>query len=240
MNQKVRNMLESMYGSIMQKCQDPLKSWDYFIEFLAADNSPHLFHQINHKFEWFFENHDFAEDIMRIYDFKLLRSDYYDHLGEIYMDKVASKNGEANKAIRLSPASLDKIVSKMAIPRPKNLLKILDPGSESGRFLMAVHKRVPSAMLFGAEPDIRLARIAITNFAIHNIPGFILNADRRIHNIDISTEDGRQNWRFANQWHSCTDKLKPLNNRSNSTQNSQKRQMKNLKNDILPQNAKMD
>ena len=96
-------------------------------------------------------------------------------------------------------------------------MNILDPAVGSGRLLMAAYKRAPHARLFGVDIDLRLVRIAFANFTIHKIPGYLLHADSLCHEIDIATEDGRNNWQHANRWYSCMDKLTPLSKSQNNT-----------------------
>ena len=64
-------------------------------------------------------------------------------------------------------------------------------------------------LFFGVDSDLRLLRIAATNFYVHNIQGYLLHADGLIHETDISSEDGKYNWQFANSWYSNMDKLRP-------------------------------
>ena len=82
---------------------------------------------------------------------------------------------------------------------------------------MAVYKRCPNGSLFGVDNDINLIRIALANFLIHDIPGHLLYADMNRYEIDISKENGKYNWQFANQWNSQQDKLKPVETILSST-----------------------
>jgi type I restriction-modification system DNA methylase subunit len=210
MKQEVRTMLEGMYDLFTAKFQDPAKSWDRLIEFLAVDNCGQFLCQLDHKFEWLFEDSNLAKTVMKTYNPNLLRSDYYDHLGEMYLEKVVSKDQAIRKGMFLTPMSVADAMARMTIPESKEPINILDPAVGSGRLLMAAYKRAPSAGLFGVDVDLGLVRIALTNFAIHKIPGYLLHADSLCHETDIATEHGKSNWMYANRWYSCMDKLAPL------------------------------
>ena len=214
MKKEVRDMLETMYGVLNRKFNDSVKAWDSLVEFLAADNCAPLLYQLDHKFEWLFEDSRLAEELMKTYDVQLLRSDYYDHLGEMYLEKIVSTTEAARKGLFLTPMNVAETMAAMTVGESKEPLKILDPAVGTGRLLMAAHKRAPNSMLFGVDLDLRALRIAFTNFAIHNISAYLLNADSLLHEIDISKEEGRRNWRYANRWYSCTDKLNPASKES--------------------------
>ena len=104
-----------------------------------------------------------------------------------------------------------KMTASMTIGETDKPVNVLDPVVGTGRLLMAAHKQAPNANLFGVDLDQRMVRIAFTNFAIHDISGYLLNADSLQHETDISTENGLYNWRFANRWNSNLDDLKPIN-----------------------------
>lgn len=210
-------MLERMYDLFTGKFYDPVKSWDRLIEFLAVDNCGPLLYQLDHKFEWLFQDSKLAEAVMKTYDPKLLRSDYYDHLGEMYLDKIVSKHEANRKGMFLTPMELADAMARMTIPETQRPMNILDPAVGSGRLLMAAYKRAPHARLFGVDIDLRSVRIAFANFTIHKIPGYLLHADSLWHETDIGTQDGRDNWQYANRWYSCMDKLTPLSKSQNNT-----------------------
>ena len=46
---------------------------------------------MSQKFEWFFEDSRMMYGIQKTYKPKLLRSDYYDHLGEMYQKTMKSE-----------------------------------------------------------------------------------------------------------------------------------------------------
>ena len=212
MNPNVRSMLEDIYGAFKKKFQNPGKSWDYFIDFLAGDNYAPLILQFNHKFEWLFQEKDITKAILEHYDPLLLESDYHDHLGDMYMEHFPGKsNGHiANSAFmtkNIEELLKDSIKEKQAQPR-----SILDAHAGTGRFLMYIHQSLPNCRLFGIESNLRIMRIALINMAIHEIPVCLLHADIAKHAYDIANEDGYYNWQYANNWYSCMDKLKPLNN----------------------------
>lgn len=208
-----------MHDIISVKVNDPLKSWDRFIEFLAADNSASIYHQLRNDLEWFIGNEPLATNLMKIYNPKLLKSDYYDHLGEIYTEKVISNNYAKKMGIFLTPKHVADTMAMMTIGETDKTVKVLDPAVGSGRLLMAAYKVAPNSHLFGVDIDIRLLRIAMTNFAIHDISGYFLNADSLKHETDISTEAGRSNWKYMNKWYSQFEHLIESNKSQNYSLN---------------------
>ena len=209
MDQKVRTMLEQLFLIFIDKYPDPLNAWDKLIEFIAIDNHSPLFSELDYNFQWFYQNKEFIESVMSIYDSNLLKDDYYDHLGEMFYDKIVSKG--------LVESTNDYLINqdKAQLLIPQKLRNthipntVFDPAVGSGRLLMAVYQVSPKAILCGVDSDIRLLRIAYTNLLIHNIPGYLLHADESKHETDISTREGMYNWRYYNKWHSCMNKLLP-------------------------------
>jgi len=209
MEKEVRGMLEDMYAVLNEKYNDPIKSWDSLIELIAIDNCAALIFQINHKLQWIYQDRKLADEIKNTYDSELLRSDFYDHLGEMYLEKIVSKEG-AKEGIYLTPMNYVNKRAQMLIEKTKMKLKILDPTARTGRQLMASYKRAPNSLFFGADTDLRALRIAFTNLAIHGIKGYLLHADCFKHELDLANDDGWYNWQYSNKWYSCMDKLKPI------------------------------
>ena len=218
MNQDVRRMLERMYSLLSSKFHDPVKAWDSLIEVLAVDNCGGLIFQLDHKFEWLFEDVSFARRLIKTYDSELLRSDYYDHLGEMYLEKVVDKKKAQGKGLYLMPMPDTETAAVVNVIETDKTRTILDPAVATGRLLMAVHKMTPNSKLFGVDVDLRALRIAFTNFAIHSISGYLLHADSLKHEIDINNEDGISNWHYANRWYSCMDKLKEARSKGFASQ----------------------
>jgi type I restriction-modification system DNA methylase subunit len=210
MKQEVRTMLEDMYGLFYEKYKDPIKSWDSMIEFIAIDNSASLIWQLNDKFKWLYENSNLVEKIMKIYDYKLLQSDFHDHLGDMYIEKIISNNRPLRKGLDLNQTNISDFLTRVSVREKDDPTTILDPEVGTGRLLMAVYKKVPNSIVFGADSDLRALRIAYANFAIHDIDGYLLHADHLKHELDRNTKNGKYNWRYANSWHSHFHKLRPL------------------------------
>ena len=210
MKQEVRTMLEDMYELFSRKFNDSVRAWDSLLEFLAVDNNASLIHELDHGFEWLFADKKLLPAVLDAYDAKLLRSDFNDHLGEMYLEKIVSKTEAQKKGLFLTPVQVADALAKMTMEESLKNPTVLDPAVGTGRLLMAAYKVSPQAHLFGVDSDLRALRIATTNFFIHDIPGYLLHADSLLHETDISTEDGRYNWQFANSWYSCMDKLKPV------------------------------
>jgi len=205
-----RSMLEDTLHEFERKIKDPEESWDRFIDFLGTDQNYSLFYEIGHNFDWLFEDRDFVKNIVRIYNPRTLKGDFYDHLGEMYKERFSNAKRNGGNLLYLIPMNRAFEFAKLPSNENRRRLCILDPQVKSGRLLMAAYKNSPDIRLFGVEKDIRLYRIAYINLAIHNIPATLLHADRSKHEIDIAKEDGKYNWQFANCWYSQTDKLKPV------------------------------
>ncbi len=219
MNSNVREMLESMFDLFTEKFADMVEAWDHFVEFLAVDNHGSLICQLDHKFEWLFEDRKLCEALMKIYDPELMRSDYYDHLGDMYWEEVLGKgNAARGRSFLISWREAQSTAAKHTAETDETL-RILDPVAGTGRLLMATHKRAPNTLLFGVDVDLRALRIALTNFAIHGITGYLLHANTLQHQIDPSTEDGRANWQYSNRWNSGIDELIPLETGNQVNQN---------------------
>jgi len=200
MEPKVRAMLENMYNLFHQKIQDKRKAWDYLIEMLAVDNRGSVIFEIGHKFEWLFNDKGLVKQILDIYDGDKLKSDYYDHLGDMYLHHIVPKSEELNKAryiMHLPPANE---LMDMIDPIATEITKFFDPVVGTGRLLMEAHKKVPLARCFGVEKDLDLYRIAVTNFAIHNVPGYMLNGNCSNQKFNALSPLEGYNWRNANHW----------------------------------------
>lgn len=202
-------MLENLYELFCSKSEDSVKGWDRLIEFLAVDNYASMISQLDHKFDWLFKDEDLSCKVMNLYKPSLLRDDPHDHLGDLYLEKMVSSSEIQKRGQFLTPRELAETLATMTIRETKKEVTVLDPAVGTGRLLIAARKYAPNGIFFGVDNDIRMLRIAMTNFAIHNIPGYLLHADALYHDIDLSSENGRYNWRFANKWHSHTDKLRP-------------------------------
>ncbi len=194
MNKNVPSMLEKIYDLFFKKFKDERTSWDHFIEFIAIDNQGSLFFEIPHKFEWLFEDQNFCKSVLDIYDSKLIRSDYYDHLGELYFKRVIK---QSEKLISLKQA--DTIILNY-LEKTDKQIKILIPNAQTGRVIMAVKEIANKAMVYGIEPDIRLYRIALTNMIIHNIKGYILCTNKPRSDVNDIVNDSKNKWKYANAW----------------------------------------
>ncbi len=203
-------MLENMYGLFNEKVQDKRKAWDYLIEMLAVDNRGSIIFEIGHKFEWLFDDKGLVKKVLDVYDGELLKSDYYDHLGDMYLHHIVPKSEELDKARYIMHQPPAEELSEMITAISKEIIRFVDPLTGTGRLLMAAHKKVPLARCFGVERDLDLYRIAVTNFAIFNIPGYILHDIASKEDIDPSRPFGNQNWKYANHWNPTTNQLNPI------------------------------
>lgn len=209
MNPEVRAMLENTYGLFLKKFGNHSVAWDRFLEFVAVDNSVSLLPQMQHRFEWLFDDHDLARQVLKTYDYQLLKSDFYDHLGDLYVENAGGSATARGNHRHLKPTGKLEAAVTSSIPYSRDVMSVLQPSVISGRSFMAAQKQAPNAVFFGIADDIGKARLTLTNMLIHNLRGFVLHADTDKHALDPSTEDGRYNWGFANKWHSHFDRLRP-------------------------------
>jgi len=206
MKPEVRSMLDKMYELFLAKFGDAVKAWDRFLELLAADHNALYVQEFDHKFEWLLKDSKFGEKLMKIYDPKLLRSDYHDHLGDMYIDIFPKDWGK--RGLDPETNKLEDYTELLGKEKKSKELRILDMAARTGRLLMLAYQRFPKAILFGVEKNKRLYRIALTNFAIFDIPGYLINANSETDEIDLKSKNGRDNWENANLWNPPTGKLK--------------------------------
>ena len=214
MDQNVRSMLEKTLDAFGERFSEPVEAFDNFLEFIALDSCGKLLATRERNPRWLVENREFSKKLLRTYDSRLIRSDYYDHLGDIYEQRlVLRKRVEDRRPLLLSHAQAAKL-AQISVKPTTEKVSIVDVEARTGRLLMEAHKLAPQAVLYGADRDIRSVRITYTNFAVHKINGFILHADGKVHRLDPGCEDGKQNWQFANNWYSSINQLLPVRSRS--------------------------
>jgi hypothetical protein len=201
-------MLEQLFTAFTNRYNDPIKSWDRFLEFIAIDNYFPILTELDYNLAWFFDNKEFLESVMNIYDSESLKSNYYDHLGELYWDKILSKKyiSQTSNSYLISPSNTKRIMEDNNKNRKRT---ILIKAVGSGRAIMEYRKYYSNSILFGIEPDLRLYRIALTNCLIHNIPAYLLHANSQKYEVDISKKEGNYNWQFYNKWRSQMNNMLP-------------------------------
>lgn len=209
MNYEVRSMLEGTYALVAREFEDRETAWDRFIEYIAAENAISLAEQMPGFLGWLFANDTLRKQLPEAYDFKLHSSDYHDHLGDMYSEKMLGKGFGSRPCLNLTSFADADGLAKKLIPETNDGLAILAPGVGTGGLLIAAQRRAPNAYLFGADPDLRALRIALTNFVVFDVDGYLLHADATRQETDIGTPEGRYNWQFANKWDSHMDELKP-------------------------------
>ncbi|NQV18658.1 MAG: N-6 DNA methylase [Armatimonadetes bacterium] len=187
-------MLEKMLNLLQEISVDENSAWNKMIEFLIVDNQGRYFFQIDHKFEWLWEDEGFTSRFMSIYDSVLLRSDCQDHVGELYYKRMLNKTCSDNSSIR-------KILHQKGITYSS---------VGTGKEILQAAKKNPNTKYYGVESDIKLYRIALTNCIIHGVDVQLLNANPNEHDINVQTVNGRSNWKYANRWKVDCDKLKPV------------------------------
>ncbi len=209
MNPEVMQCLENTYALFQTKCATTLDAWDRFIEFIAADNDASLLHHLDQDFPRILADRKFRQGVNQSYSFDLIRSDFYDHLGDLYVERVFPHYKRPGDSCVLQSMNEALVKAAEKVPATDRIIRVLDPGCGTGRKLMCAYKLSRNGLFFGVERDIRLARIAMTNCAIHGLKSYILNADPEFHEIDITRMAGLENWHYANQWRSQMDKLNP-------------------------------
>lgn len=209
MNSEVRTMLERMLQVFRTKFSGKFTAWDRFLEFLVVDHRADLIFSFGHRFEWFMKDPNFVKSISEIYNPEFLTEDYYDHLGELYVERVMPESGVNDVGMLPTQFEGRGLVKHLFKNKSKKPASLIDTAVGTGRLLMATYKIAPEVKLFGIESDLRTYRIALTNFAIHKIPTYLLNADSS-HETDLSKENGKFNWQYANNWNSCMNLLRPL------------------------------
>lgn len=187
-------MLENMLNLLQEKFGDKNSAWDKMIEFLIVDNQGKYFFQIDHKFEWLWEDQRLTHRLLGIYNSELLRSDFHDHLGELYYQHIFSE-------VYPDDPFVGKILHQEGITYSS---------AGTGDELMQAAKKNQDTKYYGVEPDIQLYRIALTNCTIYSIDIQLLNANPYEHDINVHTENGRSNWKYANKWNVDQSKLKPV------------------------------
>jgi DNA modification methylase len=205
MENKARTMLENMYALFNDKVNDKRKAWDYLLELLAVDNRGSVIFEIGHKFEWLFNDSSLSKKVLEVYDDELMKQDYRDHLGDMYLHHVVPKSEELAKARYIKKHPNEEELAELISPLTEEILKFYDPFAGTGRLLMAAHKKAPRAKCFGIEKDLDLYRIAVTNFAIFNIPGYLLHENHLSYKADSSNPLLRHNWKYANHWNPIPD-----------------------------------
>ena len=208
MNPKVRIMLEDLLELYSCQSTDEVTAWDRMLEFLATDSRATLCCEFNHRFVWLYDNELLTRKTIQIYDRKLLSSDFYDHLGNIYVERILPQLPyQINEYSPMSHRQAE-LQAESMIPNPNEKKSILVPYAGTGRLIMAIHQRSPKSAIYGFERDLRLYRIALTNMCIHSVNATILHADPDKHELDISTPNGRANWQLSNKWNPNVQELK--------------------------------
>ena len=219
MNREIKKVYEDTYNCFRDKYKEDNKAWNRFIDFLAVDHFPPLMHQLDHKFEDIANDAKFITKLKSVYKPQVLKQDYHDYLGEMYME-TQGKSQIDRKGQFLTPESASGMLAKMTIGNDaKQKPNILDPCVGTGRLLISAYKVRPESNLFGVDIDINALRIAYTNFRIHGIRDFyLLHADSLLHETDVSKPEGSYNWQFANQWYSHMNELKEIDHYENKKQ----------------------
>lgn len=208
-NKEVRGVYDSLFKVLYDEYNDGNLAYEKLLEFLAVDNCPPIIRDIDGNLSWFFENEDIRGKLIEAYDVKVVQSERYDHLGDLYLENVIGEYEAKKRKLYFTPHSVADALARMTLEgNTKKQPNVLDPAVGSGRLLMAAHAHCPDARLYGVDNSLALVRTAFTNAAIHSISMYLLHADSLRHVTDIALPEGRDNWRHANRWQSQVDKLK--------------------------------
>jgi len=206
-----REAYDSLFEILYNESNDSHKAYEHLLQFLAVDNCPPVMLDIEGKLEWFFLNKDLAEQLIQAYRLPLIKSDGYDHLGDIFIENVIGATEAGRKGLYLTPQPVVETMCRMTLgEKNSEEINVLDPCVGTGRFLLTANKYAPKSRLYGVDNNITMVRTAFTNASIYSISMYLLHADSLYHETDISKPDGVYNWQFANRWRSHLDKLKPI------------------------------
>lgn len=206
-----------MFKILQDSSENSETAYTHLLEFIVGNVNPHYIPQFDSKLEWYFNNTKLAEPLNKLYTNNLLqlRADFHDHVGELYLENVVSREDVKKQGLVLTPPAIVKFMTKAAIDNiPKEderPLNILDPCVGSGRFLLEAYKVAPKANLFGVDINLDLVRACVTNLELRNIKKhYILHANSLLHEIAITNDNGIYNWNFSNSWQSHIAELKTI------------------------------
>lgn len=204
-----RGMLEKLYETFSQKYPESLKAWDNMLAFIASFHCGKIMAQFENELEWVAKEPDMLEQVRATYDPRLMKGSNSDALGDMYFESQLDNVQRRAKSYAKTPWDMVNVMSAAIVSATQTRLKIVDPCAGTGRLLLALATRAPNGVYFGIEDDLRISRIALTNLMIHDVHGYILNANYLMHATDLQTEAGRHNWRYSNKWYSQMHNLLP-------------------------------
>lgn len=206
-----------MFQIIQQSSKDSNEAYTYLLEYIVGNFNPKYIPQFDSKLEWYLSNPAVTEPLNKVYSQNLskLKEDFYDHLGELYIENVVSKADVKKHGLHLTPPQIVEFMTKATIhelPKPDDKpLYILDPAVGSGRFLLEAYRTVPNSRLFGVDINLDLVRTCITNLELRGIKNYcILHANTLLHELALDKEEGIYNWKFSNRWQSHMKELKTM------------------------------
>lgn len=207
-------MYDELFNILYREYNDSHKAYEHLLQFLAVDNCPPIMLEIEGNLEWFFSNKELADKIIKAYNLPLIKeggSEKYDCLGDLYVENVIGANEASRKGLYLTPQPVVELMCQSVLgDNTKEEPNILEPCVGTGRFLLTASKYAPNARLYGVDNNLNMIKTAFTNAAIYNVSMYLLHADSLLHETDISKQEGRDNWQYANRWQSSYDKLKEM------------------------------
>lgn len=209
MSIKARKVYDKLHDTLYTATHDSLKAYDLMLAWLLVDNCYPFLTQFKDDLWMLDIKNEYARRLYEAYtreDVGIIRNDWDDDLGELYMD-LQSKSTVEIKGQFLTPINVAKMMAGMMFGDEKKKINVLDPCVGTGRLIMAGAQRNIKSYYYGVDIDQRATRTALVNCALHDIHGIILHADSLYH----KTELGHPNWLHANQWDTHWDKLKAWN-----------------------------
>jgi hypothetical protein len=208
MKKRIMDIYEKMFARIYESSKDYRKTWNHLIEFIMLNSYPPFFFMVEHKFEWLFDTSNLANDLMKIWNQELLKSDNHDYLGELLIKYKKELGYQYRKEIlELSDETTEQFEEEFR--EKKGKVNILIIGTKTGRSLLKIHEINPNIVIYGIEKDLKLYRITFANCALHGIDFHILCCNPLKHAFDNATENGKHNWQYTNRWYPYWSKLKP-------------------------------
>ena len=196
MNFEVQDMLRNTYNCIKKETTNPNKAWDTLIAFILANNNPYYLLQTYKELTPILNKTKLQQQLLSLYNNSLLRTDRYDHIGELYQN---SNNYPLDKKL-LSKQEINWLTQKY-VPETNKKISILDPNARTGRLLIATKKRAPNAILFGITKNVNEYRIALANASIHKLPIYLIHVKPDALHSSHSMQINKHSWKHANQWH---------------------------------------
>lgn len=189
-------MLNDMYELILN--QENVSKEDAFHKLLEFFASHFEFEEETVPSPWL--KTEVYEQLCELLDLNLLQEDQWDWFGELHKHHQLNLiQGDYD----ISYAHCEKIAEYVLKSKPnkKQLQRVLDPVSGTGRNVLVLAKKEPNAFYYLADEDLISYRIAMLNMQIYGIHAVVLKANANKHDL----REFSPNWRYANRWHTVKE-----------------------------------